>query len=414
MTSEAGFARWLKATNNVTQQFLSIGGRADFVSLAGGLPAAELYPVDEVRAASDRALTRWRSHALEYGPVEGFAPLREAIAERMSRMAGRRISVENVLLTSGAMQGLDLVGKVFLDPGDLVVAQWPTYLGALDAWRPREPRYERLDWAPDSAQTSARLSRCKFAYAVPNYSNPTGALVSRVEREALLQRARETKTWIVEDDPYLPLQLDGPPGPSIIELAARAEAGGDYRGPVIYLGTLSKSVVPGFRVGWMVAPAALVQMFALAKQSTDLSSSMLTQAIALDFLESGFETLHVPRTVAVYRERRDTLLKAAAEELGEWFEWAPPPGGMFVWMRAKARPGGKPIDTDDLYRFALEQKVAFVPSSVFDFEGLHRSAMRVNFTRSSPETIVEGIRRLRLAVECYLASNSGRARGAAE
>lgn len=409
--SRPRLAHWLTATNNVTQQFLAIGGRSDFVSLAGGLPAAELYPVDEVRAAADRALSRWGSQALEYGPVEGFPVLREAIAARISRMTGRRFGPENVLLTTGAMQGLDLVGKAFLDPGDLVVAQSPTYLGALDAWRPREPRYERLDWRADG---SDRLRPAKFVYAVPNYSNPTGALVARAEREALLRWAREAGTWIVEDDPYLPLQLDGSPGPSILALASAEQPSGAYDSPVVYLGTLSKSVVPGLRVGWMVAPAELVQVFALAKQSTDLSSSMLTQAIALDFLESGFEARHVPMTVGVYRERRDALLSEAEASLASWFEWETPPGGMFVWMRARALPGGRIIDTDVLYRFALDEKVAFVPSSVFDFEGRHRSAMRVNFTRSSPETIVEGIRRLKRAVERYLASNSGEARGAAE
>ncbi len=399
------YARWLRETNNITQQFLSIGGMADFVSLAGGLPAAELYPVDEVRAATERALCRWKSQALEYGPVEGFPPLREAIAQRISKASGRRFDVDNVLLTTGAMQGLDLIGKVFLDPGDLVAAQFPTYLGALDAWRPREPRYEKLNWDPEGGQIET-FRRAKFAYAVPNYSNPTGALVGRAEREGLLRRVREAGCWVVEDDPYLPLQIDGSPGPSMLALEGEMENGGDYRGPVIYLGTLSKSVVPGLRVGWMIAPAELVQILALAKQSTDLSSSMLTHAVALDFMESGFESRHVPKTVDVYRERRDALIRAASEQLGQWFEWNTPPGGMFVWMRAKTLPGVRVIDTDKLYRFAIEEKVAFVPSSVFDFEGRLKSAMRVNFTRSSPDVIVEGIRRLKRAVERYLKSNS--------
>ena len=403
------YARWLQRTNNITQQFLAIGGQADFVSLAGGLPAAELYPVEETRAAADRALTRWGSRALEYGPVEGFPALRAAVAERVSRMAGRRFGAENILITTGAMQGLDLLGKVFLDAGDRIVAQFPTYLGALDAWRPREPRYARLDWSLDGAQTADDLRTAKFIYAVPNYSNPTGVLVPEGERAALLRRARMAGACIVEDDPYLPLQIDGPPGPSILALEAMEEGSGSYRGPVVYLGTLSKSVVPGLRVGWMVAPADLVQTLALAKQSTDLSSSMLTHAIALDFMESGFEDIHVPRTVDVYRERRDALLRAAGERLSPWFEWDTPPGGMFVWMRARKLPGLREIDTDSLYRFALEEKVAFVPSSVFDFDGNLRSAMRVNFTRSAPDVIREGILRLSRAVERYLASNSDEA-----
>ncbi|MGE0212965.1 MAG: PLP-dependent aminotransferase family protein [Parvibaculaceae bacterium] len=403
------FARWLQRTNNITQQFLAIGGQADFVSLAGGLPAAELYPVEEMRAAADRALTRWGSRALEYGPVEGFPALRGAVAERVSRLAGRRFGAENILITTGAMQGLDLLGKVFVDAGDRIVTQFPTYLGALDAWRPREPSYVRLEWGLDGAQTADVLRTAKFAYTVPNYSNPTGVLVPAAERAALLRKARTAGTWIIEDDPYLPLQIDGPPGPGILALEAMENGSGPYRGPVVYLGTLSKSVVPGLRVGWMVAPADLIQTLALAKQSTDLSSSMLTHAIALDFMESGFEESHVPRTVDVYRGRRDTLVRAADERLARWFEWEIPPGGMFVWMRARRLPGLREIDTGALYRFALEEKVAFVPSSVFDFDGNLRSAMRVNFTRSAPDVIVEGIRRLGRAVERYLASNSDEA-----
>ena len=402
-------AQWLRATNNVTQQFLTFGARADMVSLAGGLPAAELYPVEAIKDATGRALARWGAQALEYGPLEGFTALRSAIAARMSASTGRRFGIENILLTTGAMQGLDLIGKIFLDPGDLVVAQFPTYLGALDAWRPRQPRYEKLTWDLRRPGFDAALRQAKFVYAVPNYSNPTGVLVPQSDRVALLDQAVAAGTWIVEDDPYLPLQIDGPAGPSILAAHAAMNHRGPYEGPVIYLGTLSKSVVPGLRVGWMVAEPKVLQMLALAKQSTDLSSSMFTQAVALELIESGFEAQHGPKIVAVYRERRDALLQAAAEHLSEWFEWDVPPGGMFVWLRARSAATSRPIDTTALYAFAVEEKVAFVPSSVFDCDGLLNDAMRLNFTRSPPDVIAEGIRRLQRAVKRYLASNSGRA-----
>lgn len=400
------YASWLRSTNNITQQFLAIGGRQDFVSLAGGLPAAELYPIEAVRDAMDRALNRWKSHALEYGPVEGFPALRQAIARRMSRMTGRFFGPENILITTGAMQGLDLLGKVLLDPGDIVVAQFPTYLGALDAWRPRQPAYEKLTWDLDRPGFEEALARAKFVYAVPNYSNPTGFLVPTELRRQLLDKIAAAGTLLVEDDPYLPLQLEGSPGPSMLALHAARSDSGSYEGSVVYLGTLSKSVVPGLRVGWMVAAPELVQTFAVAKQSSDISSSMLTHALALEFVDSGFEEEHAPKVVSAYRERRDALLHAAGEHLAAWFEWDVPPGGMFVWMRARTDTGLRTINTNELYHFAVEEKVAFVPSSVFDFEGRLTSAMRVNFTRSSPEIIGEGIRRLRRAVERYLASNS--------
>lgn len=389
-------AAWLGATNDITQQFLAAGGRADMVSLAGGLPAAELYPITEIEQATKRALERHGSAALEYGAVEGFPPLRALIAERFSAETGGRFTAANVLLTSGSMQALDLLGKVLIDPNDLIVAQAPTYLGALDAWRPRRPTYRALDW---SAPDVATFAQAKFVYAVPNYSNPTGVLVPATKRAALLDAVMQAGTWLVDDDPYLTMQLDGPPPPSILSVAAR-KAARPYDGPVIYLGTISKSLVPGLRVGWTLAEPDMIQKLVLAKQATDLSSSMFTQAVAFELLDRKIDIAHSTSIVPAYRERRDALVSEAAKQLSDWFEWEVPPGGMFVWMRSK----GNAIDTDELYRFAMEEKVAFVPSSVFDFTGRDRHAMRVNFTRSSPETIREGVRRLGRAIEAYVSS----------
>jgi 2-aminoadipate transaminase len=399
-TERPPYAAWLRSTNNITQQFLSLGDRPDVISMAGGLPASELYPVAAVEQATRAALARWGAQALEYGPVEGLPALRDAIAARISAATGGRFTRENILLTTAAMQGLDLIGKVLLDPGDLVVAQFPTYLGALDAWRPREPRYARLDWtlgAPGFAET---LRAAKFVYAVPNYSNPTGVLVPQHARRALLDAVVAAGTWLVEDDPYLPLQLDGSAGPSILahDRAARGNQG--YDGPVLYLGTLSKSLVPGLRVGWVVAEPKIIQMLALAKQSTDLSSSVFTQSVALALIEGTIEPEQVARTVAAYRARRDALCAAAAESLSPWFTWEVPPGGMFVWMQA-THPG---IDTNALYAHALAENVTFVPSSVFDPSGELRTAMRLNFTRNPPEALAEGVRRLERAVRRYLAA----------
>lgn len=398
-------ANWLRDTNSITKQFMALSGRPDVISLAGGLPAAELYPVEAIAQASQAALRRWGATALEYGAIEGLPALRAAIAARISRESGIALGPENVLLTTGAMQGLDLLGKALIDPGDLIVAQFPTYLGALDAWRPRRPVYETLVWDDGGSAFDAALARAKFVYAVPNYSNPTGALVSQAERQALLDKVVAAGTWLVEDDPYLPLQLDGPCGPSLLALQGAGRTGAAYDGPVIYLGTLSKSLVPGLRVGWIVAEAGMIATLALAKQSTDISSSMLTQAIALELIESGFEAAHVPRILPVYRERRDALCAALSEHLSDWFAWEVPPGGMFVWLRARLPQ----IDTDALYADAMAEKVAFVPSSVFDPEAGLTSAMRLNFTRSTPDQLREGVVRLARAVRRHLAARPIRA-----
>ena len=387
-------AQWLRSSNNITQQFLSLGGRADVVSLAGGLPAPELYPLEEIQAASARALQNHGTAALEYGPVEGLPALRSLIAQRVSHETGGVFTSANVLLTTGAMQGLDLIGKVLLDSGDSIVAQSPTYLGALDAWRPRRPVYRKLDWF---SHNLGDLAESKFVYTIPNYSNPTGVLVSQGCRAGLLEKVMESGIWLVEDDPYHCLQIDGPPGPTILQKYVAAHPGA-YDGPVIYLGTVSKSLVPGLRVGWVVAPESLIQSLALAKMSSDLSSSMFTQAVTFELLKSGFDAVHSRTILPAYRERRDALCQEAALRLSQWFDWQVPVGGMFVWMRAK----DDAINTDDLYPFALEEKVAFVPGSVFDFTGQDCFSMRINFTRNSPAILREGIDRLEHAVQRYL------------
>lgn len=392
-------AAWLGQSNSITQQFLALGGRPDVVSLAGGLPAAELYPVAAVAEATQAALARHGTAALEYGPVEGLPGLRALVARRMAEETGGSFTAANVLLTGGSMQALDLLGKALVDPGDLIVAQAPTYLGALDAWRPRQPRYAALDWEGFDPDFDRALADAAFAYAVPNYSNPTGVLVPQDRRAALLDRVLEAGAWLVEDDPYRSMALDGPPGASILEHCVRRHPG-PYAGPVIYLGTVSKSLAPGLRVGWVVAAPAMIATLALVKQGTDLSSSMLTQAIALELLERDADRAHAQSIVPAYRARRDALCAEAARRLGGWFTWEVPVGGMFVWLRAR----DPDFDTDALYGFAIEEKVAFVPSSVFDFTGRDRSGLRLNFTRSSPETIVEGVRRLERAVEAYRSS----------
>jgi len=406
-------AAWLGQSNSITQQFLALGGRPDVVSLAGGLPAAELYPVAAVAEATEAALARHGAAALEYGPVEGFPPLRALIARRMAEETGGGFTAANVLLTGGSMQALDLLGKALVDPGDLIVAQAPTYLGALDAWRPRQPRYAALDWEGSDPDFDRALAGAAFAYAVPNYSNPTGVLVPQDRRAALLDRVLQAGAWLVEDDPYRSMALDGPPGASILEHHVRRHRGtpgGPYAGPVIYLGTVSKSLAPGLRVGWVVASPAMIATLALVKQGTDLSSSMLTQAIALELLERDADRAHAASIVPAYRVRRDALCAEAQLRLGDWFTWEVPVGGMFVWLRAR----DPAFDTDALYKFAIEEKVAFVPSSVFDFAGKDRSGLRLNFTRSAPGTIAEGVRRLERAVLSYLSARRQFSSGADE
>jgi 2-aminoadipate transaminase len=402
-----GFCTWLDDSNDVTTEMMRLAGKAGMISLAGGLPAPELYPMKAIESATKRALVRWGSRALEYGPITGFPALREAIATRMSEEIGQRIGTDNVLLTAGSMQALDGIGKILIEPGETIIAQHPTYMGALDAWRPRTPHYQQFTWDFEDKGFLAAADRAKFIYTVPNYSNPTGVLVGQQDRRALLALVREKRIWLVEDDPYSCMQLDGNSGPSILALDAADRNEDIYSGPVIYLGTLSKSLAPGFRVGWVVGNPEVIRALTLAKQCTDMTGSMFSQAVALELIEQKVESQMIDGLLSTYRERRNALCAALSTHLGDWFEWEIPLGGMFVWLKAKRAD----LDTTRLYRVAIEHNVMFCPGSAFDHAGKMHTTMRLNFTRSAPDVLEEGVRRLARAVEdslSKLASGSSR------
>ncbi|MCB1844321.1 MAG: PLP-dependent aminotransferase family protein, partial [Halioglobus sp.] len=381
------FARWLETTNEITRGFLAAGSIKGLINLAGGLPAAETFPAGELAEVAKRAIRDFPGETLGYGPIDGLPALRDELARRFSTPS-LRLSRENVLVTTSGMQGLDLVGKILLEPGDLVAGQFPTYLGAIDAWRPREPVYRRLRFGDDAFDPVAGLAGAKFAYSVPNFSNPSGKLVGLPVREALVAAAHQTGTWLVEDDPYGSLYYDCEPLPRLLDLAATS--GDSYDGPVIYLGTLSKEIAPGLRIGWVIAASAVIEAMTIAKQGTDMCSSGVTQHMALAAMQSGIIERAQPKIQALYRRRRDALCAAMSDQLSEWFEWEVPVGGMFVW--AVARDPG--LDTDRLSELALKAGVTVSPSSVFDPELDYRRAIRVNFTLNSPERLAEGIRRL--------------------
>jgi 2-aminoadipate transaminase len=305
-----------------------------------------------------------------------------------------RLRRENVLITSSGMQGLDLIGKALLDEGALVAAQFPTYLGALDAWRPRNPSYRHLVLEQPGFDAAAALAGAQFAYTVPNFSNPTGRLVSLATREALVDAAHATGTWLVEDDPYGGLHYGGEKLPRLIAMSGSRLGAAAYDGPVAYMGTLSKEIAPGLRIGWVIAAPAMIEALTLAKQGSDMCSSGVTQRIALAALEEGLIEGLRPRMVSLYRERRDALCAALARHLDEWFEWEVPVGGMFVWVIARAPA----LDTDALLSATLKHGICVAPSSVFDSSGRNRRALRLNFTLNPPDRLAEGVRRLASAL----------------
>ena len=393
------YAAWTRRTNAITRHMVGVQPPGS-INLAGGLPAPEIYPVAAVSAATERALRRFGPRALAYGPVAGLPELRALLARRFSR-PGRVLGPDNVLVTSGGLQALDFIGRVLIEPGDTILAQFPTYLGVIDAWRPLGARHVPLDWqAPFESQRVAAAA-AKFVYCVPNFSNPTGALVPLAQRRDLLTACRAAGAVLVEDDPYGALFYDGAPLPTLFDLEAQ-DAGGDapYAGNVVHLGTLSKSIGPGLRIGWAIGEASLIQGISLAKQGSDIGTGSFAQAVAVELLEAGVDREVHDRMIATYRRRRDALVAAAHTHLSRRFAFEGPVGGMFLWLTAR----DPDFDTDALWPVAYAEGVSYAPSSVFDSEGRLRGALRLNFTLNDEAALEEGARRLARAVERHLQS----------
>lgn len=389
------------------RELLKVTERPDFISFAGGLPAPEVFPVAEVAAAAQQILQQQGAQALQYGATEGYRPLREFIAQQMAEEAGFPVSSENVLITTGSQQALDLIGKILVDPGDTLLVESPTYLAALQAWNAYGARYQEVAADEQGLQIEALESVLaaapKFLYTVPNFQNPSGITLSLERRERLVEIARRAGLPIVEDDPYRELRFEGEHLPRIFDLDGQRRAGAaDYAGDVIYINTFSKVLAPGLRVGWIVAAAELISKLAQAKQGTDLHTAMLSQLLAYELARSGFIKQHLPTIIHAYRERRDAMLAALAEHFPQGVRWTRPQGGMFLWVTL---PDG--IDTEEALRAAIEQKVAFVPGTSFHPAGGGSHTMRLNFSNARPEMIYEGIVRLSKVLQSYLESSKG-------
>ncbi len=375
------------------REILKVTSRPEVISLAGGLPAPELFPVDRIRRAFESVLARDGQVALQYAPSEGYEPLRELVAARLTSL-GVPAATGNVLVINGSQQGLDLVAKLFLDPGDAVLCENPTYLGAIQAFDSYEARYVIAPMDDDGMQTGGLDAlfadrAVKLIYALPNFQNPSGRTLSAERRHALVEAARRHGVPIVEDDAYGELRFEGEHLPSLRSLWPEG---------VIYLGTFSKILAPGFRLAWAVIPDALYDRFVLAKQPADLHTAMVTQMAAHEVAsDTAAMTAHIDRLRDVYRSRRDTMLRA----LGEWFPpgcaWTHPQGGLFIWSDLPTS-----IDTRELLAEAIKSHVAFVPGQAFHADGSGSNTMRLNFSNVTPDRIEEGVMRLGKAIATRL------------
>lgn len=386
--------RTRRMSSSAIRDLLKVTEQPDFISFAGGMPAPEVFPVGEVAAAAEWIMRAMGPTALQYGATEGYRPLRQLIADRMTR-DGVPATVDNILITTGSQQGLDLIGKVFVDRDERVLAESPAYLAALQAWNAYGARYEVVPMDEDGMVVDdverALRSHPTFIYCLPNFQNPSGVTLAESRRVQLVELARKHGIPIVEDDPYRELRFEGEHLPRLIELAARDSTDGDreYHEHVIYLCTFSKVLSPGLRVGWVVAPAEVIVQLTRAKQGADLHTAGLNQMIAYELLSSGIIDRHLDVIVQAYRERRDVMLTALTQHFPAGARWTRPAGGMFLWVTL---PEG--IDADDVLQDAIALKVAFVPGAPFHPQGGGENTFRLNFSNPSPAQIEEGIARL--------------------
>lgn len=391
------------------RELLRIATQPNVISFAGGLPAPEAFPLEAIRQATRRVLDKQGSMALQYSATEGFEPLRELIARHTLRY-GIAARPSNVLITSGSQQALDLIGKLFLEPGDTVLVEDPTYLGAVQAFRAYGVEFltvpvDHDGIRVDRLEKALKQKKPKLLYLLPNFQNPSGVTMSELRRQEVVELAQRHGVPIVEDDPYGQLRYEGDHLTPLFVLDG--EQGREHhtddpiRGAhVVYTSTFSKLLAPGLRVGWILAPEEVIAQLTLVKQGTDLHTSTFSQVVAYETCRGGFLDRHVRVIRKLYSERRAAMLAALERSMPSEVQWTRPLGGLFLWITLPLD-----IDAKDVLEAALKKGVAFVPGGAFHAAGGGKYTMRLNFSYCTPERIDDGIARLAEAVrECLVDS----------
>jgi len=396
----ATYARRMEAVRaSEIRELLKLTVNRDVISLAGGLPAPELFPSEDLAAITATILLNEGAAALQYSPTEGYPPLRAQIAARMNALWHTSYTAGEILVTTGSQQGLDLIGKLFIDEEDEILCESPTYVGAISAWNVFRPRWIEVPTDEDGMipnELERRLDACrraKFLYVVPNFQNPSGRTWSHERRRSLMETAARRGIAVIEDNPYGEVRFEGADVPSLRTM--------DPEGLVIGLGTFSKIFCPGLRIGWIAAAAPVVAKLVLLKQGADLHTPTLNQMqVSASLAAPGFAE-RIARIVALYRSRRDAMLRALEREMPPGVRFTRPEGGLFLWVEL---PAG--IDARVLLARCMEAGVAFVPGEGFYPNGGHANTLRLNFSNMSEERIEEGIRRMGVALRGLLANRA--------
>lgn len=391
--------RTQRIVSSTIRDLLKIAEQRHVISFAGGLPAPEAFPLAELNKAMQRVLAEEDGAAFQYSSTDGYLPLREMIARHTTRY-GLNITPENILITSGSQQGLDLLGRIFVNRGDRIVVEAPTYLGALQAWNAYGAEYVTVPVDDEGmkmdALEAALRTGPKFIYALPNFQNPAGVTLSYARRVQLIELANHYGVPIIEDDPYGQLRYEGKhiPALAVLDTDGREDCGTCYHGNVIYLSTFSKLLAPGLRVAWMVAEPKVIHKLLQSKQGADLQTATFNQMLVYHVARDGFLDQHIKALRDLYRTRRDAMLTALSEHFPPEVQWTRPQGGLFLWATLPEE-----MDSTALLRDALEEGVAFVPGAPFYACGGGGNTMRLNFSNASAEQIYEGITRLGQVIE---------------
>ncbi|MBV7543099.1 PLP-dependent aminotransferase family protein [Acidovorax sp. sic0104] len=381
------------------RELFKLLGKPGIISFAGGFPDSAMFDVDGIRAASNAALAEEPGAALQYGATEGYNPLREQLAAFMASKGATAVAADNLIVTTGSQQALDLLGKTLISPGDKVIVEGPTFLATIQCFRLYGAE---LISAPidangvktDELEKLIAEHKPKFVYLIPTFGNPSGAMLSAERRKAVLEMAVKHNTLIVEDDPYGDLYFGDAPPPSLLNLSASVPGSREL---LVHCGSLSKVLSPGLRVGWMIAPAELLAKATMCKQFSDAHTSTFAQATAAQYLKAG----RMPATLAnvrkVYAERAQAMGDALRKDLGDAIEFVQPQGGLFVWARLTGA-GGKVADGNVLAKRAIEKGVAFVPGTPFFCANPDHATLRLSFATADVAKIREGVARLGQAV----------------
>lgn len=386
-----------RAKKSAIRELLKLTKEPGIISFAGGLPAPETFPVEELREVTEEVFKNEAAFALQYGTTEGDDLLREQLVKRYREM-GLDITKENLVITTASQQSLDFLGRVFINKGDKVIVEFPSYLGALQAFNAfgaspigipsDEHGMDPKLLEAKLAELAAKGEQVKFMYIIPDFQNPSGVTMPEFRRKEIIEIAHKYHVLIVEDSPYRELRFEGVAQPTIYQL--------DKEGTTITLGTFSKIFVPGFRIGWVIADPKIIDKFVTTKQSVDLCTPPFVQRIAGRYMEKGLFSTKLGDIIRLYKHKKDLMMDCFAKYLPEGVKWTNPEGGLFLFVYLPEH-----MDAEKLFKIAIANKVAFVLGTVFYCDGSGKNTLRINFSYCSDEQIVEGVKRLGQAIREY-------------